>query len=133
MPKTSKQTSTAIDFLRWATSADYIKLVGQTDGWGGAPPGTRKSTYANADYQKAAPFASIVEKAIESADLAHPTAQPVPYTGVQYVAIPEFQSIGTTVGQMLAATLTGQMNVDDFQKQAQASVASTMQQAGYNQ
>ncbi len=133
VPKTSKQTSTAIDFLSWATSADYIKLVGQTDGWGGVPPGTRKSTYDNADYQKAAPFASIVEKAIQSADLAHPTAQPVPYTGVQYVAIPEFQSIGTTVGQMLAATLTGQMNIDDFQKQAQASVASTMQQAGYNQ
>ena len=133
VPKTSKQSDTAMQFLSWATSADYIKLVGQTDGWGVAPPGTRKSTYTNADYLKAAPFAETVEKAIASADLAHPTAQPVPYTGVQYVAIPEFQSIGTTVGQMMAATLTGQMGVDDFLKQAQASVAATMQQAGYTQ
>ncbi len=133
VPKTSKQSDVALQFLGWATSADYIKLVGQTDGWGVAPPGTRKSTYANADYLKAAPFAATVEKAIASADLAHPTAQPVPYTGVQYVAIPEFQSIGTTVGQMMAAMLTGQMGVDDFLKQAQASVAATMQQAGYTQ
>ncbi len=133
VPKTSKQSDTAMQFLTWATSADYIKLVGQTDGWGGAPPGTRKSTYESADYLKAAPFADTVKKAIESVDLAHPTAQPVPYTGVQYVAIPEFQSIGTTVGQMMSATLTGQMSVDDFLKQAQTSVAATMQQAGYTQ
>ncbi len=133
VPTTSKQSDVAQQFLAWSTSGDYIKLVGQTDGWGVAPPGTRKSTYANADYLKAAPFAATVEKAIASADLAHPTAQPVPYTGVQYVAIPEFQSIGTTVGQMMAATLTGQMGVDDFLKQAQASVAATMQQAGYTQ
>ena len=60
----------------WATSADYIKLVGETNGWTGVPPGTRKSTYANADYIKAAPFAEMVEQAIQTADLAHPTAQP---------------------------------------------------------
>jgi ABC-type glycerol-3-phosphate transport system substrate-binding protein len=57
----------------------------------------------------------------------------VPYTGIQYVAIPEFQAIGTTVGQMIAGALTGQMSVDDALKQAQASVAATMQQAGYTQ
>ena len=58
---------------------------------------------------------------------------PVPYTGVQYVSIPEFESIGTTVGQMIAAALTGQSTVDSALKQAQASVTSTMQQAGYTQ
>ena len=131
IPKTSKQIEAAKAFLAWSTSADYIKLVGTTDGWGIAPPGTRKSTYANADYVKAAPFAAIVEKAIMSADLTHPTKDPVPYTGVQYVAIPEFQGIGTTVGQMLAGALTGQTDTAGFLKQANASVTSTMQQAGY--
>ncbi len=131
IPKTSKQVEAAKAFLAWSTSADYIKLVGDTDGWGIAPPGTRKSTYANADYVKAAPFAAIVEKAIMSADLAHPTKDPVPYTGVQYVAIPEFQGMGTTVGQMLAGALTGQTDTAGFLKEANASVASTMQQAGY--
>ncbi|HTW25582.1 MAG TPA: sugar ABC transporter substrate-binding protein, partial [Acetobacteraceae bacterium] len=71
--------------------------------------------------------------AIKTADLNHPTAQPVPYTGIQYVAIPEFQALGTTVGQLVAAALTGQMTVDQALKQAQSQVASTMQQAGYTQ
>jgi sorbitol/mannitol transport system substrate-binding protein len=57
----------------------------------------------------------------------------VPYTGIQYVSIPEFESIGTTVGQLVAAALTGQSSVDSTLKQAQASVSSTMQQAGYTQ
>ncbi len=33
--------------------------------------------------------------------------RPVPYTGIQYVAIPEFQGIGTNVGQLVAAALAG--------------------------
>jgi maltose-binding protein MalE len=57
----------------------------------------------------------------------------VPYTGIQYVAIPEFQAIGTTVGQLMAAALTGQTTVDAALKQAQAQVTSAMQQAGYTQ
>ena len=48
----------------------------------------------------------------------------MPYTGVQYVAIPEFQAIGTTVGQLVAAALTGQQTVDGALKQAQASVTA---------
>ena len=133
IPKSSKQVDAAKDFLAWSTSKDYIKLVGTQVNWTVLPPGTRKSTYQLADYQKAAPFAPQVEQAIQTADLTHPTAQPVPYTGIQYVAIPEFQAIGTTVGQLMAAALTGQTSVDDALKQAQASVASTMQQAGYGQ
>ncbi len=97
------------------------------------PPGTRASTYANPAYVKAAPFASFVEQAIKTADLNHPTEMPVPYTGIQYVAIPEFQAIGTMVGQTIAAALTGQMSVDAALKHAQSQVAAAMQQAGYNQ
>jgi sorbitol/mannitol transport system substrate-binding protein len=131
VPKSSHKAAVAKSFLEWATSADYIKLVAETNGWVLAPPGTRESTYANQQYVAAAPFATQVEQAIRSADLAHPTAQPVPYTGIQYVGIPEFQAIGTTVGQLMAAALTGQTSVDDVLKQAQAQVTSTMRQAGY--
>ncbi len=133
IPKSSKQVDVAKSFLAWSTSKDYIETVGKQVNWTVLPPGTRQSTYALADYQKAAPFAAEVKKAIETADLNHPTAQKVPYTGVQYVAIPEFQAIGTTVGQIIAGALTGQTSVDDALKQAQASVAATMQQAGYGQ
>jgi len=131
IPSSSKKVATAKLFLQWATSKEYIDLVGKTDGWTGVPPGTRMSTYANPDYTKAAPFASYVRQAIETADLQHPTAQPVPYTGIQYVAILEFQGIGTTVGQLISGALTGQTTVDDALKQAQAQTAATMQQAGY--
>ena len=133
VPKTSKKAATAKSFLEWATSKDYVALVAHTNGWAGVPPGTRKSTYASSDYQHAAPFASLVNEAIQTADLQHPSALPVPYIGIQYVAIPEFQAIGTTVGQTLAGALTGQSSVDDALKQAQAQAVSAMQQAGYIQ
>ena len=72
-----------------------------------------------------------MEKAILSADITHPTLNPVPYTGIQYVAIPEFQAMGTQVGQYVASALAGQTTVDAALKQAQDSVSSTMEQAGY--
>ena len=50
---------------------------------------------------------------INAADPTHPTVKPVPYTGVQFVAIPEFQGIGTTVGQQFSAALAGETTVDD--------------------
>ena len=131
VPKTSKKADAAKAFLAWATSKEYVTAVAASYGWTGVPPGTRKSTYANPEYMKAAPFATLVNQAIQTADLQHPSAKPVPYIGIQYVAIPEFQGIGTTVGQLLAGALTGQSSVDAALKQAQAQVTATMQQAGY--
>jgi ABC-type glycerol-3-phosphate transport system substrate-binding protein len=133
IPQTSKQIPVAKQFLAWATSKEYVKLVGENISWTVAPPGTRKSTYDNPDYIKAAPFAKTVEASILSADLTHPTLNPVPYIGIQYVAIPEFQAIGTQVGQLMAAALAGQETVDAALKQAQAGALSAMQQAGYLQ
>ncbi len=133
IPKSSKQAAVAKSFLAWATSQQYIELVGKTDGWTVVPPGTRQSTYDNADYLKAAPFAKEVEHAILTADVTHPTAEQVPYIGIQYVSIPEFQAIGTSVGQLIAAALTGQISADEALKRAQSQVAATMQQAGYTQ
>jgi sorbitol/mannitol transport system substrate-binding protein len=133
IPKTSRQPEVAKEFVTWATSKQYIDLVAKHDGWTVVPPGTRQSTYDNPEYLKAAPFAKEVEKAIRTADVNKPTAEPVPYTGIQYVSIPEFQAIGTTVGQFIAAALTGQTSVDSALQRAQQSVASTMEQAGYTQ
>jgi hypothetical protein len=69
--------------------------------------------------------------AILTADPSKPTKDPVPYTGVQFVAIPEFQAIGTTVGQGVAAALSGQQTVDQALAGAQDATLQTMQQAGY--
>ncbi|MBD2069578.1 sugar ABC transporter substrate-binding protein [Leptolyngbya sp. FACHB-671] len=127
----TRSPEAAQTFIQWATSKPYVQLVAQERGWVAAPPGTRRSTYEQAEYKEAAPFADIVLTSIESADPSKPTADPVPYKGVQFVAIPEFQALGTQVGQTLAAALTGQVSVDQALQQAQANAVETMKRAGY--
>ena len=131
IPASTKQADAAKKFVKWATSKDYIKMVGESEGWVSAPPGTRQSTYNNPDYVKAAPFADFVLKAIQTTDPAKPAVNPVPYTGVQFAAIPEWQSIGTTVGQDIAAALAGKDTADQALAKGQASAERTMKQAGY--
>ncbi len=131
VPSSSRHVKEAKEFIRWATSKDYIRLVAKREGWAAAPPGTRKSTYEQADYLKAAPFARLTLDAIQSADPIHPAAKPVPYTGIQFVTIPEFQSIGTQVGQSIAAALTGNMTTDQALQSAQAATERSMRRAGY--
>jgi sorbitol/mannitol transport system substrate-binding protein len=131
IPATSKQQDAARTFVTWATSKEYIQLVAEKKGWVAVPPGTRVSTYTNPNYQKAAPFASFVRKAIEVANPNGQTKEPRPYTGAQFVAIPEFQGIGTQVGQTIAATLTGQMTVDQALKAAESATERTMRMSGY--
>ncbi len=131
IPASSKNADAAKTFIEWATSKDYTELVASKEGWAAAPPGTRTSLYENADYKAAAPFAGPTLAAMNAADITKPTVDPVPYTGGQFVAIPEFQSIGTTVGQIFAAALAGQSTVDDALVQAQSSAERTMRRAGY--
>jgi ABC-type glycerol-3-phosphate transport system substrate-binding protein len=87
-------------FAAWATSKEYINLVAKDSGWA-LVPGTRNSTYASAEYKKVSPFSDFVLDAIQTADANKPTLKPVPYTGVQFATIPEFQSIGTVTGQAM--------------------------------
>lgn len=131
IPASSNSPEAAQTFITWATSQAYVNLVGQERGWTTVPPGTRVSTYENERYQQAAPFADFALKAIESATPNDPTEPPVPYTGVQFVSIPEFQSIGTQTGQMIAAALSGQQSVENALNAAQRGAERTMRQAGY--
>ena len=131
VPAGSQKVDAAEKFISWATSKHYAELVAAKDGWANVPPGTRTSLYNNADYQKAAPFAKMTLDSINSADPTKPTVKPVPYVGVQFVAIPEFEGIGTTVGQLFSAALAGQSSVDDALKQAQDVTTREMQKAGY--
>jgi polyol transport system substrate-binding protein len=131
IPTKSKAPQAAQKFAAWATSKDYIKLVAQDEGWESVPPGTRKSTYDNSQYQKAAPFAATVLQALQSADPTNPCITKVPYTGIQFVGIPEFQSIGPTAGQNIAGALAGDMSVEQALKSTQASVERSMLEAGY--
>ncbi|MFP5517988.1 MAG: ABC transporter substrate-binding protein [Alphaproteobacteria bacterium] len=131
VPASSKKGDAAQAFISWATSKEYLELVAKEEGWANVPPGTRSSLYANAEYRKAAPFADLTLKSIQAADPQRPTVQPVPYTGVQFVAIPEFQGIGTAVGQTFSAALAGQMTADQALQSAQTLATREMTKAGY--
>lgn len=130
IPTTSRHKEAAKAFISWATSKDYIQLVADKDGITNVPPGTRISTYNDA-YLKAAPFAKITLQMMQNADPAHPSAKPVPYVGIQYVTIPEFQAIGTSVGKLFSAALTGQMSVEQALGAAQTATVKDMRRAGY--
>jgi len=132
MEASSKNKDAAFKFLTWATSKDYIKLVAGKNGWGSVPPGTRISTYRNPNYKKAAgAFESIVLNSMLTADPTKQTLHPVPYVGVQFVGIPEFQNIGTLVTQNLAGAVAGKTSVDSALSLSQTQVARIMKQAGY--
>jgi sorbitol/mannitol transport system substrate-binding protein len=131
IPAGSKNPETAQKFIAWATSKDYIKLVGKEAGWGSVPTGTRKSTYANPDFLKAAKFADAEKKAIDTANPNDSTLPKSPYVGVQYAAIPEFQAIGIAVGQQMSAALAGKVTVDQALKSSQTAADREMRKAGY--
>ncbi len=131
VPAGSEKTEAAQEFISWATGKDYAKLVAAKEGWANVPPGTRTSLYENPMYQEAAPFAEMTLESIKAADPKHPTVDPVPYVGVQFVAIPEFQGLGTAVGQQFSAALAGQVSVDQALKNAQTLTEREMKRSGY--
>ncbi|MDP2564539.1 ABC transporter substrate-binding protein [Pseudoalteromonas marina] len=131
IPSSSKKQDAAMKFISWATSKEYTQLVADKKGWAKVPPGTRKSLYSNSQYMEAAPFAQITLDSIETADPKNPTVKPVPYVGIQFVAIPEFQGIGTAVGQQFSAALTGQITVKQALSSSQRLVERAMRKARY--
>lgn len=131
VPAGTKHTVEAQKFIEWATSKEYINLIGKEVGWGNVPTGTRKSTYSNENFLKAAKFAAAEKTAIDSANPNDATLPKSPYVGVQFAAIPEFQSIGISVGQQLTAALAGKISVDAALKASQAAADREMKKAGY--
>ena len=130
VPAGSAHAAEAQKFVAWATSKHYTEIVAAKEGWANVPPGTRTSLYANPEYQKV-PFAKMTLDSINAADPVHPTVKPVPYTGVQFVAIPEFQGMATTIGQQFSAALAGTVTIDAALASAQATAEAEMKKGGY--
>ena len=116
---------------RLGDEQQYAELVASKEGWAHVPPGTRKSLYDNPKYQEAAPFAKLTLESINTSDPTKPTVKPVPYVGVQFVAIPEFQGLGTKVGQFFSAALAGSTTAEQALASAQKTVTRDMKRAGY--
>ncbi|MDU8945481.1 ABC transporter substrate-binding protein [Ovoidimarina sediminis] len=130
IPAGTQQADAAKQFIEWATSKEYIELVAENEGWANVPPGARTSLYENADYQEV-PFAQMTLDSINAADPTSPTVKPVPYVGIQFVAIPEFAGIATEVSQEFSAVYAGQQSVDEALEKAQALTNDAMEAAGY--
>jgi len=130
IPAGSQKVDAAKKFIAWATSKGYLELVASEEGWPNVPPGTRLSLYENPEYAKV-PFAAKTLESINAADPNNPTVDEVPYVGVQFVAIPEFQGLGTAVGQQFAAALAGTVAADQALQNAQQLTMREMQKAGY--
>ena len=120
IPKTTQNKEAAWKFVSWMTNKQYIKLVGNELGWSRVPPGSRLSTYQIPEYQKASgSYGELTLDSLANATPKRPTVDPVPYTGVQFLAIPEFQDLGTRVSQQISAAIAGKKSVKEALEQAQ--------------
>ena len=124
VPAGTDNSAEALAFIEWATSKDYIQLVGSELGWGSVPTGTRASTYDIPEFQAVANFAAAELAAIDSA--APEATELKPYVGVQFAAIPEFQEIGIGVGEEMAAALSGAKSVEEALAASQAHAEAVM-------
>ena len=130
IPAGTQQEEAAMEFINWATSKAYLELVAEREGWANVPPGTRTSLYENPEYASI-PFADMTLRSINAADPNNPTIDPVPYVGIQFVAIPEWAGIGTAAGQEFSAMVAGQLTPEQALERAQALVTDEMEAAGY--
>ena len=120
IPTTAPDKQAAWDFVSWMTSKSYIETVGRKLGWSHVPPGSRFSSYQIPQYKKlSAAYGPLTLQSINATDSAHPTLKPVPYTGVQFLDIPEFQDLGTNVSEQMSAASAGQKSVSAALSQAQ--------------
>jgi sorbitol/mannitol transport system substrate-binding protein len=125
IPKGVSNQTDAWKFVSWATSKDYDSLVGAKYGWTAVPPGTRTSLYQNPKYTQAAQaFAGITLASIDSTDPLHPTLNPAPYVGIQYVDIPQFESLGVQVAQQIAGAIAGTETVAQALTTSQADASA---------
>ncbi|NNJ68695.1 MAG: sugar ABC transporter substrate-binding protein [Boseongicola sp.] len=130
IPAGTQQEAEAKQFIEWATGKEYIELVAANEGWANVPPGARTSLYETPEYQ-AVPFAKMTLDSINAADPTDPTVDPVPYVGIQFVAIPEFAGMATEVSQEFSAAYAGQQTVEEALAKAQAIATEVMEAAGY--
>ncbi|SNR36245.1 sorbitol/mannitol transport system substrate-binding protein [Haloechinothrix alba] len=133
IPSTSERKDAAWEFISWATSKEYIQLVGEELGWTRVPPGSRASTYEIPEYQEeAGEFAEPTLEAIEGVDVNQPGLHEQPWVGVQYIAIPEFQDLGTRVSQEISAAIAGRQSVTEALDKAQSYAEETAESGGYS-
>jgi sorbitol/mannitol transport system substrate-binding protein len=127
----SQHKEEAFKFLTWATSKEYIELVGEKKSWVTVPPGSRASTYQNPKYKAVADFAPIVLEAMKAVDYNRPALQETPYIGTPFVVFPEWPHLGTEVAQIVAAYISDKITLDQALEQCQKIANEVAVEGGY--
>ncbi|WP_432240560.1 extracellular solute-binding protein [Herbaspirillum robiniae] len=125
VPQASRHAAAAKRFAAWASSREYIELVARERGWAMAPPGTRMSTYAQAQYRKAAPFADLALDAVRRHALLRGAD-----SDAHFIATPEFLPIAALTGQAVAVAVAGKMSAATAMELAQLRAERVLRQSG---
>ena len=130
IPTTTTKRDLAWRYIAWATGPQYIQEAGPRipGGWAAIPPGTRRSTYEIPAYKRAARvFARPTLEAIESAPVDDPGTTKRPGTpGVQYVGIPQFQTVGDQCTAQFSAVIRGRLTIDAALRNCQGIAAAAV-------
>jgi sorbitol/mannitol transport system substrate-binding protein len=124
IPTSGAEKDLAWRYIAWATGPQYGKRAGTRvpGGWATIPPGTRRSTYEIPEYQKAtAAFAQPTLEAIESAPIGAPGTTKRPgLPGIQYVGVPEYQSVADRCTEQFSAVIAGRLSLNSALANCQA-------------
>lgn len=132
IPQNTKKLEAAETFISWATSKEYIGLIAKKNGWKNIPTGTRTSTYQEQNFLSVAGvFANAELEALRTATPENSTLPASPYSGIQFVPIPEFVPIAGNTGQKIAEALEGNMSVQEALSSAQKTAEREMKRAEY--
>jgi sorbitol/mannitol transport system substrate-binding protein len=131
-PKTTAaKKEAAFKFMLWATSKDYVQLAYKYDSTGSAiPPAVRSSTY-RLPFYASVPYAEPTLKVLEGMDFTKPCLDPVPYVGLQYIAIPEFADAGDIMTRNLADYVVDNITLDEALRRTQQVFEAIAQDGGY--
>ncbi|MDN5724726.1 MAG: sugar ABC transporter substrate-binding protein [Propionibacteriales bacterium] len=131
----SDSKDAAWEFVKWASSKEYVELVGNELSWAQAPSGTRASTFELAEYKQAGgEFAPLTAEIMQEVDPKQPGVAPQNWVGIQYVTIPQFQDVGNQTSQLIADVVAGRRELDsalnDGQQIAQRAGDQQKQEEG---
>ncbi len=134
LESTSKNKPAAYQFMEWATGKAYAQLVfDKTSSWGGVPSGARKSLYDISGYKTyGQAFNGVVVDSLNTVDPTKATNfSDTPYTGIQFVQIPEFQDLGTKCTQEFAGAISGSETSDAAIAKCQTYAEAVATSGGY--
>lgn len=134
VPASANNKDAALAFIKWVTGPDYIPYAAPIKGWGNMPGPARNSQYepGSAYSEFAAPFMGVLQKTLATVDGVNGTHyDDTPYTGNQYVQIPEFQDLGNRCTQEFSGAVVGQQTADEAIAKCQQYAEDVARTGGY--